>query len=138
MYVMNLKRHGEESHTPFRNRRLYSENGQWYFDTREGKQFGPYKDKNEAGKALAIFIAQSVYNQNTDRTDKNDPHHGAQDGIESLVEELLDFFLYLDAHGQTDALLWANHRLQELTENNKSISNCKQRIEALKYAMDQE
>ena len=89
---MNLKRHGEESHTPFRNQRLYSENGQWYFDTREGKQFGPYKDKNEAGKALAIFRAQSVHNQNTDRTNKNDPHHGVQDGIESLVEEL--FFFY--------------------------------------------
>jgi hypothetical protein len=133
---MDSNRYGEQGHPPFRNRRLFSVNAQWYFDTREGKQFGPYQDKNEAEKALALFIAKSIYGLNVDRTDNHNLHHGAQDGIECLVEELLEYFQYYDNYRHAAALAWANLRIQELIENKNNISNSKERIEALKYVKD--
>lgn len=135
---MNLNRYGEDNYTAFRNRRLFSENGQWYFDTREGKMFGPYKDQNEAKKALAIFIAKNLLDQNVDNPHNNGVQPGTQDNIEFMVEELLKFFRYRIKNGDTSVMAWANHRLKELMEDGKNISNSKERIEVLKYAMEHE
>jgi hypothetical protein len=135
---MDSNRIGEQSHTAFRSRRLYSVNGQWYFDTREGKQFGPYQDQNETEKALAIFVAQSVLDLNTSEPTNKMLHPGEQDGIEYMVEELLEFFHFRKIHGQTAALGWANHRLKKLMDNRETISHSDERIEAIKYAMDRE
>lgn len=135
---MDSNRFGEQSHTAFRGRRLYSINGQWYFDTREGKQFGPYRDQNETEKALAIFVAQSLLDLNTSGSINKRRHPGEQDGIEYMVEELLEFFRFRKIHGQTAALGWAIHRLKKLRENRKTISHSDERIEAIKYAMDHE
>lgn len=135
---MILNRYGEENYTAFRNRRLFSENGQWYFDTREGKLFGPYRDQNEAKKALAIFVAKNFLDQGIDNPRKNSPKPGAQDNIEFMVEELLKFFRYRANQGETAVLAWANHRLKELKENGGSISHSKERIEVINYAMENE
>ena len=135
---MHPNRCGEQSHPPFRSRRLYSVNGQWFFDTRESEQFGPYRDQSEAKKALAIFVAQKLRNHIADRSDDNRLRHGAQDGIEYMVEELLEFVGLRNSRGQTAALAWANQRLKELMDYRKNISNSKERMEALKYAMNQE
>ena len=135
---MVLNRYGEDNYTAFRNRRLFSENGQWYFDTREGKLFGPYRDQNEAKKALAIFIAKSLLDLNVEYPRNFSHPPGEQDNIESMVEELLKLFRYRIKNGETSVLAWANHRLKELKENSVSISNSKERIEVLKYALEQE
>jgi hypothetical protein len=134
--IMGSNRYGEQSHPPFRNRRIYSENGQWYFDTREEKLFGPYRDKNEAEKELALFVAQSLYDLGNTGSDNNSHGHGAQDGIEPMVEELMGFIRFRNKYGDTATLVWGSRRLKELTENYKNIPNSKERIEALKYAMD--
>ena len=135
---MVLNRYGEENYTAFRNRRLFSENGQWYFDTREGKLFGPYRDQYEAKKALAIFIAKSLLDLNIDNLHNNSHPPGEQDNIESMVQELLKLFRYRIKNGETSVLAWANHRLKELKENSLSISNSKERMEVLKYALEKE
>jgi len=135
---MMSNRYGEENYTAFRNRRLFSENGQWYFDTREGKLFGPYRDQNEAKKELAIFVAKSFLDQSIDNPRKNSPQPGEQDNIEFMVDELLKFFRYRNKHGETSVMAWTNHRLKELMENDKSISNSKDRIEVLKYVLEHE
>jgi len=136
--VINPNRYGEQSPPPFRNRRFYSVNGRWFFDTREREQFGPYRDQSEAKKALAIFVAQKLHSRIADRSDNNRLRHGAQDGIEYMVEELLEFVSLRKNHGRTSALAWANQRLKELLDYRKNISNSKERAQALKYAMDQE
>jgi len=133
---MGINRFGEESHTPFRSKRLYSVNGQWFFDTREDKQFGPYRDKSEAEKRLAIFIAQNLHDLKEGRPGIQSPDHGTQDGIEHMLEELSQFFLFRNMKGQTATLVWANRRLKELTENPNNISKTRDRIEVIQYAMD--
>lgn len=135
---MELNRWGEQSHTPFRSRRLYMANGQWHFDTREGKTFGPYRVEFEAKKALAVFIAQIYCSQNLSKPDNIDVHYGVQDGIEHMIEELVPFFHVRNDFGQTTAMAWAHRRLMELTDSRVICSNNKERKEAIEYALDQE
>ena len=42
--------------TYYRTDRFYSENGGWYFKTREGEELGPFDDKAEAKEALEMHI----------------------------------------------------------------------------------
>ena len=133
---MNMNRYGEDNYTAFRSRRLFSENGQWFFDSREGKLFGPYRDQNEAEKALAVFIAKSLLDPNINSTSINNRHPGEQDNIEFMVDEIMRFFRYRNNHGDTSVLAWANNRLKELKENSGSISHSKERIEVIEYAME--
>jgi len=135
---MGSNRYGEEGHTPFRSRRIYSENGQWYFDTREGNQLGPYRDKSEAEKELALFVAQSLNDLKEVTTKHKYRDHGVQDGIEPMVEELLGLLHFRNKYGDTATLIWADRRLKQLMENHRSIPNSKERIEILKHAMDKE
>ena len=134
---MELNRRGEQSHTPYRSRRLYMANGQWYFETRQGKTFGPYRNEYEAKKALAVFIAQAHCRYSSE-PDKIDLHYGVQDGIEHMIEELVPFFHVHNNFGQTTALAWAHRRLMELKDRGIKIPENKERMEAINYALDQE
>ncbi len=133
---MNVKRYGEEGDPPFRTQRLFSENGQWYFETREGTQVGPYRDRQEVKKALAVFIAQRMLLTKHRHTDDQDYLPGSQDGVEVMVEELREYFSEFQAHGQTAAAAWANQRLQELIRNAGGFSSHTTRVDAIRYALD--
>ncbi len=135
---MQANRYGEQSPPPFRSRRLYSANGQWFFDTRESEQFGPFLDQEEAKKALAVFIAQKLRGSGADRSGTGHLRHGSQDGIEYMVDELSKFINLRSNQGQTAALAWANRRLKVLADYGRGITNAKDRMEALQYAMNQE
>ena len=135
---MIAKRFGEEGNPPFRTRRLFTENGQWYFDTREGTQVGPYRDINEVKKALAVFVAQRLLIDHETGQMDDSVIPGAQDGIEDMVEELFEFFLEYKSKGQTAAMLWANQRLRELLRNRENLAGRSIRMEAIRFALDQE
>ena len=135
---MDANRYGEVSHTPFRSQRLFSVNGQWYFDTREGEQIGPYHDHNEVNKALAVFIARRLLSLEKSRINNKELHYGAQDNIEHMVEELLGYFGCCNEYGLTPALAGAKNRFEEIMENINDFSNSKERMEVLQYATDQE
>ena len=135
---MELNRHGEQDFTPFRSGRLYVVNGQSYFDTREGKQFGPYRTKNEADKALAVFVAQRLCESISSWPDNNSLSLGSQNGTDQMAGELLVFFCQKKHYGQVAALAWANKRRKELMEHRGATSNSNKRIEALEYVLDQE
>ncbi|MEE4301406.1 MAG: DUF6316 family protein [Pseudomonadales bacterium] len=53
---MSDNRLGEDAPPPKRSPRLYEENGEWYFRTREGAAMGPYATREEAEQGLADFI----------------------------------------------------------------------------------
>ncbi len=135
---MRANRYGEQSPPPFRSRRLYSANGQWFFDTRESEQFGPFRDQDEAKKALAVFVAQKLRGSGAGTSGSGHLRHGSQDGIEYMVDELSKFISLRSNHGQTAALAWANQRLKVLADYGRGITNPKDRMEALQYAMNQE
>ena len=52
------QRQGEVSNTWFRSNRFYNVKGQWFFSTREGIDFGPFDDQQEAANALQQYIQQ--------------------------------------------------------------------------------
>ena len=61
---MHKHRAGENQAIPFRNERYFCANGVWYFETRGGKQQGPFSDKKEMEAELMMFIReQSLLNQ---------------------------------------------------------------------------
>lgn len=135
---MNYLRYGEQNFPPFRTQRLYSQNGEWYFDTREGKQIGPYRDNQAIKQALAIFVAQRLVDRDSSIFNSTDFHPGAQDGIEHLVEELFGYYQNRKQNGQTAAMVWANNRLRELLRNRENASHRTDRMAVLRYALNQE
>jgi len=122
----------------FRSKRIYSANGYWYFDTREGKQFGPYINRSDAVIELAIFFAQIVRNLEPEESKSMDTLYGNEEGIEQMVEELFDYFNYRKKHGSSSAIAWASIRLRELEDDSTVSVYNSSRVEALKYAMDRE
>ena len=128
-------RQGEHNNAFYRSRRLCKVNGQWYFETREGMQFGPYERESEAKCALAIFIAAKLSAQNGYWLDVNGVRYGAQDGVEYMVEELLTFINDCRENGETIAITRARYRLEELGKT-RDVSNRSDRIKALEYALN--
>jgi hypothetical protein len=133
---MIANRFGEDGHPPFRTERLFSENGQWYFDTREGSQVGPYRDLKAVKNALAVFIAQRLLVTENSRAGDTNYTPGSQDGIEHLVEELYQFYNQYKAKGQTAAMLWGNQRLRELMRDKGNLPGISARMEAIRYALN--
>ena len=61
---MQKHRSGEDKIIPFRNECYFCANGVWYFETRGGKQKGPFADKAEMEGELLLFIReQRMLNQ---------------------------------------------------------------------------
>lgn len=53
-------RQGEEVRTHFRSERYFTENGKWYFMTRENPVNGPYTSKKEAEAELTLYIRHAM------------------------------------------------------------------------------
>lgn len=53
------KRQGEYEKAWFRSNRFYNVKGAWYFTTREGVDYGPFDNQQEAVEALNGYIHQS-------------------------------------------------------------------------------
>lgn len=132
---MSSKRHGERQRHPFRSQRISCDNGMWYFQTREGKSFGPYQDIVDAKRALAVFLASKTQGLSHDQIEAGGEAIGTQDGIHFMVEELVSFYRSRSDGGDTAALAWANNRIMELRRDWK-IANQKERIDILYYAMN--
>jgi len=61
---MQHHRAGEHCPIPFRNERYFCANGVWFFETRGGKQQGPYLNKQEMEGELLLYIRkQNMLNQ---------------------------------------------------------------------------
>ena len=133
---MQFQRLGEEQNYPFRSQRLSSENGEWFFNTREGTLSGPYRDPVEAKQALAVFLAQAVHALPSHQRKPISEIVGVQDNVQHLVEELTGFFQARDEVSDIAALAWASNRIGELRKD-WEIERQKERIDILSYVMDQ-
>jgi len=61
---MHHHRAGEDCLIPFRNERYFCANGVWFFETRGGKQKGPFLNKQEMEGELLLYIRkQNMLNQ---------------------------------------------------------------------------
>ena len=131
---MSLNRFGERGDPRYRSKRLYRTNGRWYFDTREGMQFGPFSTPKEARKVLAFFVAQNAQESPATELDVTDPL-GAQDGIGHMVQEALDVLRCQRNYGSRAALTWAESRLEDLGLKSEKDSNTLECMDMLRYAM---
>jgi len=51
-------RRNEPDKTIFRSGRIFSANGEWFFETREGVNHGPFATRAEAERHLASFLRE--------------------------------------------------------------------------------
>lgn len=58
------KRNGENLQAWLRCSRFYSLKGNWYFSTREGVEYGPFKTREEAAEELRSFIQDILNHKN--------------------------------------------------------------------------
>ncbi len=134
---MKSWRHGDKKKHRFRNQRLCCENGKWYFQTREGTLIGPCNDRSEARQLLAVFLAKSIQGSPDYQDQAGGELFGAQDGVQHLVEELLNYYRIRREVGDAAALAWAINRIEELT-NDRKIEQPEERTDILYYVMDRD
>ena len=96
-----------------RSQRVYRQQDGWYFDSREGPQFGPFAHQREAENALAVFVAQHAHERPNDGS-ANVMSPGSQDGIDHMVREVSDVLRCHRDYGVRAAQTWAASRLDEL------------------------
>ena len=132
-------RSGEEGQFPFRSERICKENGQWYFHTREGRLYGPFRDMAETRRALAVFVAEAMQGSGTQKVEVGDLAVETGDEFQHMVEELLEFFRSRNASGEVPALAWARKRIDQLkTIREGTLRQKNERIDILLYAMNQD
>ena len=132
---MSSIRLGEQGNPPYRSKRLYRANGQWYFDTREGTQFGPFRSPEEARKVLAFFVAQNVHASGK-KSAFGAESPGSQDGIEHMVREVLEVLVCHEDYGPLAARTWVHSRLEDLELHAGDDATTAECRDVLKYAMD--
>lgn len=132
---MSSKRRGEQGGPPYRSKRLYRANGQWFFDTREGTQFGPFRTPEEARKVLAFFVAQNVHASGKHGLTGEEPP-GRQDGIEHMVHEVLEVLVCHQDYGPLAARTWVHSRLEDLEPRGDDDVTAIECRDILQYAME--
>lgn len=132
---MDFFRHGEDNSHLFRSKRFCSENGQWYFHTREGGLDGPYKDRADAQRGLAIFLARKIHALPEPQCDAVQEATGVQDGVQALVNEVLGFLRSRSEAGEMAALAWANKRIAQLGSD-RETERRQARIDILNQVID--
>ena len=132
-----MRRNGDKRKYPFRNQRLCCENGKWYLQTREGTLIGPYNDRGEARQRLAIFLAKTIWTSPKPQHVTSSDLVGVQDGIQELVEELMDFYRLRTEVSEAAAHAWAIDRIAEL-RNDRRIKKQEERIGILNYVTNRD
>lgn len=117
----------------FRSSRIYTANCLWWFDTREGVQFGPFICKIGATCALAVYVAQHAHETSPD--DGKGPRPGSQDGISHMVEEILEVLRQNRDFGRLAATNWAESRLEELRRSKRLTAEVLGRIRVLEFSL---
>jgi len=132
---MASNRYGEKGRPPpFRSKRLSVAEGRWYFDTREGVQFGPYEDETEARKALALFIAVNASSLLADGSHIDGERPGTEERIDHMVEEIVRLLACRDELGPLGSLSWAKQRADQIQRHSKGDPRQLECIAALEYA----
>jgi len=134
-YPVDARRFGEHGEPPpYRSKRIFRVNGHWYFDTREGIQFGPFPNQAEAREALAVFVAQDLHEVLVNRSHgSNRP--GTQDGIAHMVKEVFGILRCYRDFGPRAADTWARSRLEHLALSGDSNSTNRECMGVLRYVM---
>lgn len=69
---MSPKRKGEDVNYPFRSQRIFTVGSEWYFTTREGKDVGPFKNKEDTEGELLLYLRGIAPTWDEDNNNKNE------------------------------------------------------------------
>jgi hypothetical protein len=132
---MVVSRSGESPDSSFfRSNRIYAADSLWWFDTREGVQFGPFLCRNTAMCALAVFVAQHVHEgKNTRKRTSGVP--GSQDRIAHMIEEILEVLRQNRDFGEMASTNWVRSRLEELRRTRSLTAETAGRIQVLEFSL---
>lgn len=132
---MAVVRKGEDQESKYyRGARIYAANSVWWFDTREGVQFGPFICKLTATCSLAVYIAQHVHESEELKKGATELP-GSQDEIAHMVEEIVEVLRQHRDFGETAAANWAQCRLEELRGSGLPASETVERIRVLEFSL---
>ena len=132
---MATHRQGEDQAPQFyRSTRIYAANSLWWFDTREGVQFGPFICEIAAICSLAVYVAQHVHEAAVPVKKINEPP-GSQDQISHIIEEVLDLLTQHRDFGEVAAKNWAEWRLEDLRSAGILTSDVVGRIRILEFSL---
>jgi hypothetical protein len=132
---MAANRCGEQGDPPFRSKRLYFSQGSWYFDTREGLQFGPFTSQRDARTSLAMFMAVTIREACANGSTADIDRPGRDERIEHMVEELLRFLDCREDLGPLAARAWAKTRIDQIARHCADNPDELECIGALEYAI---
>lgn len=120
----------------YRSARIYTANSLWWFDTREGVQFGPFICRMAATCALAVYVAQHVHETAGRSVKRQTPEPpGAQDRIGHMIEEILEVLRQRRDFGEVSATNWAKSRLEELRRTSRLTAETVGRIRVLEFSL---
>lgn len=132
---MAVARPGEDPQIRYyRSARIYAANSLWWFDTREGVQFGPFICRIAAICSLAVYVAQHVHEHEKINKQTTDPP-GSQDRIAHMVREILEVLRQHQDFGETAATNWTKCRLEELRGSGILTSATVGRIRVLEFSL---
>jgi hypothetical protein len=129
-----VPRSGETSQHRFRNERLFAVGHRWYFATREGDDIGPFRDRQAAELALAVFVARRVEEQASSGAHQQERKPG-KTAFEAMVDELVSFFEQRRQRSVTGADVWALRRIQTLRSRADPDSHAQARAAALDHLL---
>jgi hypothetical protein len=131
---MIAARAGEDQKSKhYRGARIYSANRHWWFETREGVQFGPFICGLAAACSLAVFIAQYAHEFGVlDKELTERP--GSQDKIAHMVEEIVAVLKQHRDFSEAAATTWAKWRLEDLRNKGATTAETLGRIRVLEFS----
>ena len=118
----------------FRSNRIYAADSQWWFDTREGVQFGPFLCRNTALCALAVFVAQHVHEGKITKKRASELP-GSQDRVAHMIEEILEVLRQNRDFGEKASTNWIRSRLEELRGSSRLTAETVGRIQVLEFSL---
>lgn len=130
---MPAKRQGEKDNIPFRSGRFYSVGSEWYATTREGRELGPFRSREDVKMAVAAYVAElsALEGQPT----ASEISHES-DSIEARVQELREFMRVREEQDLAAALQWARDRILRFQVEPMPPRERQDRLAALNYLIE--
>jgi len=109
-----LKRRNEQQRNHFRCGRFFNVGHEWYVANREGRDLGPFAERDDAELALARHVAEICFASHQDLGAMNADLDRRATDFEVLVNEILNCWEHKHLRSENSAYVWLRQRLGSL------------------------
>ncbi|MGB5254189.1 MAG: DUF6316 family protein, partial [Sedimenticolaceae bacterium] len=121
----------------FRSDRYFTVGHEWYASTREGKDIGPFFDRDDAEMALACHVTECFIDGRGYIAKLGGDNKRDSTFLELMVQELAACREQLRRRSEISAYAWAKQRLSKFHENPTAYDHVEIRARALKRFMQE-